>query len=61
MKLPAMLADLPKGCNIGIKTSASGFTQSWRGYKLHWDVADAERTQPWSDSDQLDPDVGIAA
>jgi len=42
MKLPAMLADLPKGCNIGVKTSASGFTQSWRGYKLHWDVADGQ-------------------
>jgi hypothetical protein len=42
MKLGEMLADLPKACNIGIKTSASGFTQSWRGYKLHWDVADGQ-------------------
>lgn len=42
MKLPEMLADLPKVCNIGMKTSASGFTQSWRGYKLHWDVADGQ-------------------
>jgi hypothetical protein len=42
MKLPEMLADLPKECNIGVKTSASGFTQSWRGYKLHWDVADGQ-------------------
>ena len=42
MKLPEMLADLPKACNIGVKTSASGFTQSWRGYKLHWDVADGQ-------------------
>ena len=42
MKLPEMLADLPKACNIGVKTSASGFTQSWRGYKLHLDVADGQ-------------------
>jgi hypothetical protein len=42
MKLGEMLADLPKACNIGVKTSASGFTQSWRGYKLHWDVADGQ-------------------
>jgi len=42
MTLPEMLADLPKECNIGVKTSASGFQQSWRGYKLHWDVADGQ-------------------
>ena len=42
MTLPEMLADLPKACNIGVKTSASGFQQSWRGYKLHWDVADGQ-------------------
>ena len=42
MTLPEMLADLPKACNIGVKTSASGFTQSWRGYKLHLDVADGQ-------------------
>jgi hypothetical protein len=42
MKLEEMLADLPKQCNIGVKTSASGFTQSWRGYKLHLDVADGQ-------------------
>ena len=42
MKLPEMLADLPKACNIGVKTSASGFTQSWRGCKLHLDVADGQ-------------------
>jgi hypothetical protein len=42
MKLPEMLADLPRECNIGVKTSASGCTQSWRGYKLHLDVADGQ-------------------
>lgn len=42
MTLPEMLADLPKACNIGVKTSASGFQQSWRGYKLHGDVADGQ-------------------
>jgi hypothetical protein len=42
MKLPEMLADLPKVCNIGVKTSASGLPQYWRGYKLHLDVADGQ-------------------
>jgi hypothetical protein len=42
MKLPEMLAELPKVCNIGVKTSASGLQQHWRGYKLHLDVADGQ-------------------
>jgi len=42
MSLPEMLADLPRGCNIGVKTSSKGYTQSWRGYKLHLDVADGQ-------------------
>ena len=42
MKLPEMLADLPKACNIGVKTSASGLQHYWRGYKLHLDVADGQ-------------------
>jgi IS5 family transposase len=42
MTLPEMLADLPRGCNIGVKTSSKGYPQSWRGYKLHLDVADGQ-------------------
>jgi hypothetical protein len=39
MKLSAMLAELPKECNIGCKKNGSGLPQYWRGYKLHLDVA----------------------
>jgi hypothetical protein len=42
MSLPAMLAELPKDCGIGVKTSSKGQQQYWRGYKLHLDVADGE-------------------
>jgi hypothetical protein len=42
MGLAEMLAELPRECNIGVKTSSKGYTQSWRGYKLHWDVADGQ-------------------
>ena len=42
MKLPEMLAELPRGCDIGVKTSAKGHTHHWRGYKLHLDVADGQ-------------------
>lgn len=42
MKLPEMLAELPQNCDIGCKTSSSGHQQYWRGYKLHWDVADGQ-------------------
>src|SRR6516164_9284604 len=42
MKLEEMLAELPRGCDIGVKTSAKGYTQYWRGYKLHLDVADGQ-------------------
>jgi hypothetical protein len=42
MKLGEMLAELPRECNIGVKTSSKGYTQSWRGYKLHLDVADGQ-------------------
>src|SRR6266702_5882652 len=42
MKLPEMLADLPTQCDIGGKTKHQGYTQSWRGYKLHLDVADGQ-------------------
>jgi hypothetical protein len=42
MKLPEMLADLPKQCDIGVKTSSQGHKEYWRGYKLHLDVADGQ-------------------
>jgi hypothetical protein len=42
MSLPAMLAELPRNCDIGTKTSSTGHQQYWRGFKLHWDVADGQ-------------------
>ncbi len=41
-KLDAMLADLPQPCDIGVKKTAEGHEQYWRGYKLHLDVADGQ-------------------
>jgi DDE family transposase/transposase-like protein DUF772 len=41
-KLERMLAELPKGCDLGVKTSSQGNQQYWRGYKLHLDVADGQ-------------------
>jgi hypothetical protein len=40
--LPAMLADLPRHCDIGAKANSQGQPQNWRGYKLHLDVADGQ-------------------
>jgi len=40
MALCAMLADLPRVCDVGCKRNSQGFTSTWRGYKLHLDVAD---------------------
>jgi hypothetical protein len=42
MKLWAMLAELPRHCSLGVKTSHDGNQQYWRGYKLHLDVADGQ-------------------
>jgi Transposase DDE domain/Transposase domain (DUF772) len=42
MKLEAMLADLPRHCSSGVKKSANGNQEYWRGYKLHLDVADGQ-------------------
>jgi hypothetical protein len=42
MSLPDMLKELPMDCSIGVKTSSKGYTQHWRGYKLHLDVADGQ-------------------
>lgn len=40
MPLEAMLAELPKACNIGAKRNSEGHQESWKGYKLHLDMAD---------------------
>ena len=40
MTLEEMLADLPYVCDLGVKRDAKGYQTSWRGYKLHLDVAD---------------------
>ena len=42
MSLEAMLADLPRHCSLGVKTSHDGNQEYWRGYKLHVDVADGQ-------------------
>lgn len=39
-KLGAMLADLPRHCDVGCKRNAAGHQESWNGYKLHIDSAD---------------------
>ena len=40
--LPKMLGELPQECNLGAKKNSNGNTEYWRGYKLHWDVADGQ-------------------
>lgn len=40
MSVSAMLADLPKTCDVGTKRNSQGFQSRWVGYKLHLDVAD---------------------
>ena len=42
MNLSAMLADLPRHCDVGAKRNAKGHKESWIGYKLHIDTADGE-------------------
>jgi hypothetical protein len=42
MSLAAMLADLPRHCDVGAKRNAKGHQESWIGYKLHIDTADGE-------------------
>jgi hypothetical protein len=41
-KLDQMLNDLPRQCDMGVKTDSKGNEQYWRGYKLHLDVADGQ-------------------
>ena len=40
-RLSEMLADLPRECDVACKKNAKGHGMSWRGYKLHVDVADS--------------------
>ena len=42
MTLDEMLAELPRHCSLGVKTSGDGNQHYWRGYKLHLDVADGQ-------------------
>jgi hypothetical protein len=42
MTLPAMLDDLPRHCDVGIKRNAHGHQERWIGYKLHIDSADGD-------------------
>jgi hypothetical protein len=42
MSLSEMLAELPRQCAVGCKTNSHGRKETWRGYKLHWDVADGQ-------------------
>jgi hypothetical protein len=42
MRLPQMLAELPRHCSLGVKTKDGGNQHYWRGYKLHLDVADGQ-------------------
>jgi hypothetical protein len=40
--LEEMLNNLPKQCDIGVKRNSQGYEHSWRGFKLHLDVADGQ-------------------
>jgi hypothetical protein len=42
MSAAAILADLPRACDVGAKRNAKGFKETWIGYKLHIDTADGE-------------------
>ena len=41
------LADLPQVCDWGTKKDSKGKRQTWRGYKLHLDVADGDLPVSW--------------
>ena len=40
MTLPQMLDELPKSCDMGVRTNAKGVLEKWTGHKLHVDAAD---------------------
>lgn len=42
MTVQAMLAELPRNCDVGCKLDSRGNKYRWAGYKLHLDVADGQ-------------------
>lgn len=42
MTLEEMLAELPRGCDVGCKTNSKGSKYWWVGFKLHAAVADGQ-------------------
>ena len=40
MTLDEMLEELPKACDIGVKSTGKGYLERWTGYKLHLDAID---------------------
>ena len=40
MTLEEMLEELPKACDIGVKSTGKGYLERWTGYKLHIDAID---------------------
>ena len=40
MTLDEMLEELPKACDIGVKSTGKGYLERWTGYKLHIDAID---------------------
>ena len=38
MTLPRLLEELPKSCDMGVRTNAEGVLEKWTGYKLHVDA-----------------------
>lgn len=42
MTLQAMLEDLPKQADVGCKKNSQGYTETWRGYKLHITSGDGQ-------------------
>ena len=40
LRLPEMVGELPKSCDVGVKKNAKGALETWIGYKLHVDAAD---------------------
>jgi hypothetical protein len=42
MRLEEMLGDLPRVASVGSKNNSIGYKETWVGYKLHLDLADAQ-------------------
>ena len=48
MTLAAMLADLPRACDVGAKRNAKGFTETWIGYRRHGSATGSPAWCPFS-------------